>query len=202
MAIQNRRGSYSAFDGGQNLEDGEIGVVMSGDTTTDDGTGTYISNGGGIVHRLLTDDDKTELASDIADNATDISALNATLTNINAVSDTTDSPSDVSVPSNISAWTELTSLTVSEGTYLVIGYAVFDNNATGLRGVALSTLASPSGIFSRTITLVNAVSGGHTMLSSIRVMSFTSSQTIRVFGRQNSGSALNSYGRITAVRLR
>lgn len=74
MAIQNRRGSYSDFAGGANLQDGEFGIVMSGDTTTDDGTGTYISNGGGIVHRLLTDDDKTEIDGDIA-------SLNATLTN-------------------------------------------------------------------------------------------------------------------------
>ena len=57
MAIQNRRGSYTDFAGGSNLADGEFGIVMSGDTNTTDGTGTYISNGGGIVHRLATEDD-------------------------------------------------------------------------------------------------------------------------------------------------
>lgn len=61
MAIQNRRGSYTDFNGGSNLADGEFGIVMSGDTNTSDGTGTYISNGGGIVHRLATEDDVSEL---------------------------------------------------------------------------------------------------------------------------------------------
>lgn len=66
MAIQNRRGSYSDFAGGANLQDGEFGIVMSGDTNTTDGTGVYIAPVAGTVHRLLTDDDKTELDGDIA----------------------------------------------------------------------------------------------------------------------------------------
>lgn len=63
MAIQNRRGNYTDFAGGSNLQDGEFGIVMSGDTNTTDGTGTYISNGGGIVHRLATDDDISAIYS-------------------------------------------------------------------------------------------------------------------------------------------
>lgn len=98
MAIQNRRGTFADFDGGSNLADGEFGIVMSGDST-DDGTGTYICTGNGIVHRILTDDDKTELegniatnatniatnATDIATNATDISTINTTLAQLNTI---------------------------------------------------------------------------------------------------------------------
>lgn len=67
MAIQNRRGNYTDFNGGANLADGEFGIVMSGDTNTSDGTGTYISNGGGIVHRLATEDDLSGLNTSIMD---------------------------------------------------------------------------------------------------------------------------------------
>ena len=67
MAIQNRRGNYTDFNGGSNLADGEFGIVMSGDPNTTDGTGTYISNGGGIVHRLATEDDISEANSALMD---------------------------------------------------------------------------------------------------------------------------------------
>lgn len=63
MAIQNRRGSYADFNGGSNLQDGEFGIVMSGDTNTTDGTGVYIAPVAGTVHRLLTDDDLSSLIS-------------------------------------------------------------------------------------------------------------------------------------------
>ena len=65
MAIQNRRGNYTDFAGGANLQDGEFGIVMSGDTNTTDGTGTYISNGGGIVHRLATEDDISAIMDEL-----------------------------------------------------------------------------------------------------------------------------------------
>ena len=84
MAIQNRRGSYTSFNNGSGLSDGEFGIVMSGDPNTTDGTGTYIANITGVVHRLLTDDDKTLLAADIQQNASDISDLNTALTNFTA----------------------------------------------------------------------------------------------------------------------
>jgi len=80
MAIQNRRGSYADFGDGSNLVDGEFGMVQSGDTTTADGTGIYAAPVAGTVHRLLVDDDKTELSGDIAQNAQDIDALNSNLT--------------------------------------------------------------------------------------------------------------------------
>lgn len=67
MAIQNRRGNYTDFNGGANLQDGEFGIVMSGDPNTDDGSGTYINNGGGIVHRLVTEDDLAKVDETLRD---------------------------------------------------------------------------------------------------------------------------------------
>ena len=115
MAIQNRRGSYSSFNGGSGLSDGEFGIVMSGDPNTTDGTGTYIANTSGVIHRLLTDDDKTDLAGDIQDNADDISALNATLTSFSGLfSATPTSPTSYNSKAN----------NINQG-YIKVGKVVF-----------------------------------------------------------------------------
>lgn len=103
MAIQNRRGNYADFAGGSNLVDGEFGIVMSGDTTTADGTGVYIAPVAGTVHRLLMDDDKTEMTGDIAQNTQDISAINELFTS----GTWTPTVSRASVASSSGAWRKI-----------------------------------------------------------------------------------------------
>lgn len=193
MAIQNRRGSYADFGDGSNLVDGEFGIVMSGDTNTDDGTGTYISNGGGIVHRLLTDDDKEELA-------TDISALNTTLTNINVVTDS-GNLNGVSVPGN-QVWTIVGSMSLPVGEYFLVGSGAFASNGTGYRGLAISAVSNPSGMFTREMVQCAGTADTNTVLQTIRRITLTVTSTIYLVARQNSGSALNLYPRMIAVRLR
>ena len=200
MAIQNRRGSYADFGDGSNLVDGEFGIVMSGDTNTDDGTGTYISNGGGIVHRLLTDDDKEELAGGISDNADNISALNTTLTNINVVTDS-GNLNVVSVPGN-QVWTIVGSMSLPVGEYFLVGSGAFASNGTGYRGLAISAVSNPSGMFTREMVQCAGTADTNTVLQTIRRITLTVTSTIYLVARQNSGSALNLYPRMIAVRLR
>lgn len=56
MAIQMRRGEYSAFDPTK-IQKGEWAIVTSGDPNTEDGKAVYIGLGGGEVKRISTFDD-------------------------------------------------------------------------------------------------------------------------------------------------
>lgn len=66
MAIQNRRGSYSAFDKSK-LVPGEMAFVISGDPTTPSGTGAYACFGDGDVQRLTTYEENEEFRNDVND---------------------------------------------------------------------------------------------------------------------------------------
>ena len=202
MAIQNRRGSYADFGDGSNLVDGEFGMVQSGDTNTADGTGIYAAPVAGTVHRLLVDDDKTELAGDIAQNAQDISSINTTLTNINDVTEGGNSAS-INIPSG-NTWNVVDTLSVPAGEYLVIGSVSFSANSTaGDRAAGISAISTPSGQFSRDIVSVPAATTGYnTTVQTLRYLKFSSTSTIYLVARQTSGTNLTVYPRLTIIRLR
>ena len=197
MAIKNRRGSYSSFAGGTALEDGEIGVVMSGDPNTTDGTGVYIDCGGDVIHRILTDDDKTDLEGDIQTNADAITALNTALTNINSGYGGDLSLPVVSVASG--TWTDVYSHSFAPGKYLVICGVAFDTNATGVRACdfALSTAGSNHGRLSPMIQ----ASVSQTRMQVVRLANFTTTVSYSLWAYQNSGSNVNVYPSIAFIKL-
>lgn len=72
MAIQNRRGVFSEFDPAKMLP-GEIAVVLTGDTSTEDGKSIYVCFAPGDVKQLATSEDLTELVMQkIVDTKTDV----------------------------------------------------------------------------------------------------------------------------------
>ena len=56
VVIQNRRGSYGAFDPSR-LAPGEFAVVQSGDTTTDTGMALYLCISSGNILRIVTSEE-------------------------------------------------------------------------------------------------------------------------------------------------
>ncbi len=110
-------------------------------------------------------------------------------------------PNAVSVAN--STWTSLASITLPGGVWLIIGKARFASNATGRRGVRISTSASGSEVGQLAVDSETAISGSETHVTCMWITSNLSSATsFYLHGWQNSGSALSTLPRIKAVRIR
>ena len=140
------------------------------------------------------------LSDDIDEVESDVSSLNATLTNVNTVTEA-GSLAVVSIASG-DTWVSVGSVSLSAGAYLIIGSGAFAANATGYRGLALSGIEAPSGLFTRDLAQSAGADGSNTVLQTMRYFAFNSASTVYLVARQNSGSALNLYPRITVIRLR
>ena len=199
MAIKNRRGSYSSFAGGTALEDGEIGVVMSGDPNTTDGTGVYIDCGGDVIHRLLSDDDKTSLSNAIAANTSSISSINTTLGNVG--SGLANSEGDSATVASGSSWTNVLSVSVDAGTWLFLYGAQFASNATGSRSVYGNASTSVSSVGRYGVTAA-ASPNSVTRVMGFAIFSYNAAGTFNVHVSQNSGSSLTVLPYVRKVRLK
>jgi len=110
-------------------------------------------------------------------------------------------PSAVNV--STSTWTSLASVTLSGGVWLILAKARFASNATGRRGVRISTSSSGSEVGQLAVDSETAVSGSETHVSCMWITSNLSSSTsFYLQGWQNSGSTLSTLPRIKAVRIR
>lgn len=81
MAIQFRRGAFADFIKSKMVA-GEPAVVQSGDTSTQNGKAFYICYTPGSVDRVLTEQDKTALDSQISDIEDDLAAAEQTIESV------------------------------------------------------------------------------------------------------------------------
>jgi len=109
-------------------------------------------------------------------------------------------PSAVSVPT--ATWTTISSLTLTKGTWLVYATSRFASNATGYRRHILT--GSESDTSSNAIQMDdanNAVNGTYTFCRSLNHYTLTSNKTYYLRVYQNSGSSLNTTGRLYATKI-
>lgn len=108
----------------------------------------------------------------------------------------------VSVPNN--SWKTVATINLpSRGTWLVYNSAQFDTNTTGRRVMIFTkTQNSDGGNLSVQFKDTRApVNGAVTICKSIDVRKISDPETVYLNVYQNSGGALNCYGRIYAIRL-
>lgn len=99
-----------------------------------------------------------------------------------------------------SGYTNVASINVAAGTWVVYGNIAWASNATGRRYVYIST-ASQSTVAARAASC-NAVNGGTTYQNVAGVIAVGSATTFYLVGWQNSGAALNATGYLRAVRIK
>lgn len=105
-------------------------------------------------------------------------------------------PNSVSCASG--TWTQISSVTLGAGKWLVNYGGAFAANNTGYRRIHIGT-SSGAGRWSPT---QNAVSGGdQTRMNAVGIQQPASATTYHLYAWQNSGSTLGFYGFIQAVRI-
>lgn len=113
--------------------------------------------------------------------------------------------SEVTVSSGMSlAWTNITSVTLTRGLWLLIGNLNFAKNATGIRcGLITTTSSSSSANLTGTVMLPAAGADDVTRIQVVTIVNVTSaSQTYYVEAKQNSGGQLKVKARIVRVMLK
>lgn len=123
-------------------------------------------------------------------NGVDVTSIGEQETPVNATE---------SVASNSN--TDVASIHLPAGTWIVWGKVEFPANSSGRRAVKLSTTSQePDNVMSTTNR--NASSSGTTQISTSRCFTLASAGTVYLVGWQNSGSSLSCIGDIEATRFR
>lgn len=104
-------------------------------------------------------------------------------------------PDAVNVPNN--TWTKVAELTMTPGIWLVLYGGAFTSNSSGYRRIHFGT-NSNSGRTSPTAAPVN---GEQTRMMGSVIHTFTSDSTYNLYAHQTSGSQLQFYAWIQAVKL-
>ena len=145
--------------------------------------------------------DVVETYEVITDNGTLISTLqtavdtlNSNLCNVISVADTT-----TSVPTGGGDSTVLQTVTLQPGKYIFIAMVSYASNSSGMRGASISTSSS---IQLPYYVSVSASNGGSTSMQVIRYIDATNTVTLRVTGRQTSGSSLSTTTHSTIIQLK
>ena len=107
---------------------------------------------------------------------------------------------DVNLASG-SSWTNLGSISLPAGKHLLIVYCEFDANATGRRGVNLSTASGSSADVLYQKEFVQACSSGATTVRLVAFLNLSSTTTYYINAVQNSGSALRVQTRIAGMNF-
>ena len=106
----------------------------------------------------------------------------------------------VSLASNASSPSEVTSVTLPAGTWVIQGTVSFAANATGTRLITISPTSGSSQ--TSTVVQVSAASAGGTYLHTGFIVALSASTTYYLNARQNSGSTLTTQGWLRAVRIK
>lgn len=118
---------------------------------------------------------------------------------VGAVTDNT--PSAFSIPNN--AWTELASITLDAGTYIIVGYCNYTSNATGHRRIVCSTTSGANTQFVRgALSSGNALNGMASDENFTVIATLSATTTLYLNGYQNSGGSLSVNPRLTAMRIK
>lgn len=108
-------------------------------------------------------------------------------------------PNAISVPNN--TITEITSFTITKGTWLCLYMGEFASNATGYRNLAISTSSTGSATNRFAAVQMQAANGMATRIQGTTILRVGSNTTYYLNARQNSGSALNVTGAVNVFRL-
>lgn len=98
------------------------------------------------------------------------------------------------------AYTNICSISLDAGTWIMFGNVRFANNATGRRGLSISSTSQ--GTNEAMFANSDAVDGSYTRINVSGVVIPTATTTYYLVGWQNSGAALNAIGYIRAVRIK
>lgn len=99
------------------------------------------------------------------------------------------------------SWNEVYSFTLQPGAWIVVCSCGFASNATGRRGFCLSTTSGGSQAGHNVLKTSNAVSGTYTELQFTFPIVVNEETTYFLSAYQNSGSALNAFPRVHAMKL-
>lgn len=109
--------------------------------------------------------------------------------------------SGVSVPSDSgNTFTQIQTMAVSAGVWLIIAGTSFTTNTSGYRQIGVTTTNSITN--DRLSPVFAAVNGTGNSVQMMRVFELSSAGTIYLWARQTSGSSLNCYPYIQAIRLK
>lgn len=141
---------------------------------------------------VITEEKLDHMEDGIAQNASDISSLNTSLSVLGSV--VTD---EGTATIDNSKFVTLVSKTVEPGTYITVGNVWFYGNATGIRIMILDSVeTTTNGVY-------NSVLGtGRSDLSKTRIFVFNTTATIYLRGYQSSGGTLDSKGFLQIMRIK
>lgn len=106
----------------------------------------------------------------------------------------------VSVASDTDNFTQLQTISLDAGVWLIMAGASFTSNSSGFRQLGLTSTNSIT--VDRTSPLYAASSGAGVSIALDRAFYLSSAGTVYLWARQNSGSTLTCYPYIQAIRLR
>lgn len=128
----------------------------------------------------------------------------AAAADVDPIGDLVTDSASVSLASATADATAITSVTIAAGTWVLTGFIRFTANATGQRLANISNTsgASTTAIMEQSGIQQDAVSSGGTYMNVARIVTATSSTTMYLNVRQNSGSTLSTSGFLRAVRIK
>lgn len=99
--------------------------------------------------------------------------------------------------------TDMASITIPKGTWIIQGIAQFQSNATGIRTINIWTTSgyNGGGIGAKGVT-VSATNGGRTDITTMQIVSHNSPVTYYLNALQTSGSTLNINTELKAIRIK
>lgn len=123
----------------------------------------------------------------------EVASLNSKIVNIGATQSTNGTVSSIANNTN----TEVATLSLTPGTYILIRGCEFKENSTGIR--IICTQSSISG--RANVANGNAVNGKDTWLQLIEIKTVSSNTNVSLYAYQNSGSSLNIYPYLKSIRI-
>ena len=96
--------------------------------------------------------------------------------------------------------TNICSLSLPAGVWMLCGQVAFPVNATGRRAAKISTTSGDSASVISTV-VQDAVTGALTRCSTSRCLSFATQTTVYLIGYQTSGETLSCSGQFEATRI-
>ena len=99
------------------------------------------------------------------------------------------------------AWTQIGSITLSEGTYIIHAHGAFPNNSTGYRAIALNTTTNAAQMDRFSLARQAPANGDTTELNFTKIQPVSESTTYYLNAYQTSGSSLSVTGGLRAIRI-
>lgn len=168
-------------------------------SATGGGTDVTIVDEGEYI-KLTVDTDESELVK-ASTYIADVTDIEEAITALQVIGSEYSKSFDSKTFANGTA-TNVGSVTLNKGRYLMIGTLYYASNATGRRVVKLSTTANDVSASRRAYDAINPVSGTQTCAKVTTIMNISADNTsVYLNGAQNSGSSLSANGLIEIVRL-